>query len=216
MQHRRRKEKPRILTPAGEIVCAPPEFWDELGALDPDSVCRRAGVTRQPPQGYRVRFLNRVLWVDVEHRCLRRRGESAWSHLDYPLLELVILVYLRHAGDADLAYDMISVNDLKDAHFFQGPHQLKTTPITELFGWNPGRFARAAERIGGSPLDLADVAYAVPALPKIPLYYLLWEGDDEFQPNASILFDRSIQSHLNADAIWGLVNLVTDFLLTAD
>ena len=33
------------------------------------------------------------------------------------------------------------------------------------------------------------------------------------QPHLSILFDRSIESHLSADAIWGLVNLVSKELL---
>ncbi len=62
-------------------------------------------------------------------------------------------------------------------------------------------------------MDLADAAYRLTPLPKIPLYYLLWEGDEEFKPNLSILFDRSIERHLSADAIWGLVILVSDALL---
>jgi len=45
------------------------------------------------------------------------------------------------------------------------------------------------------------------------LYYLLWEGDEEFEPRISVLFDRSIESHLSADAIWGLVALVSEALL---
>jgi hypothetical protein len=216
MQKRRRRQKPPVLTPVGEIIGVPEEFWSELRELDPDAVCRRAWVAVHPPRGFRVPFLNLELWVDLDQRCLRRRQAAQWRRIAYPLLELVILVYLRHACDAVLTQEMISVNDLKDAHFFQGPHQLKTAPVVELFGWDSARFARAAESIGGKAVDLADLAYALPALPKIPLYYLLWEGDDEFEPNASILFDRSIQSHLNADAIWGLVNLVTDFLLTSD
>jgi hypothetical protein len=49
--------------------------------------------------------------------------------------------------------------------------------------------------------------------PKIPLYYLLWQGDEEFEPRLSILFDRSIEEHLPADAVWGLVKLFTDILV---
>ena len=47
-------------------------------------------------------------------------------------------------------------------------------------------------------------------------HYLLWRGDEEFEPQLSVLFDRSIEDPLAADAIWGLVNLVSDFLLTGD
>jgi hypothetical protein len=40
----------------------------------------------------------------------------------------------------------------------------------------------------------------------------LWVGDDEFQPRLSVLFDRTIDQHLAPDAVWGLVNLVSDRL----
>jgi hypothetical protein len=49
--------------------------------------------------------------------------------------------------------------------------------------------------------------------PKVPLHYLLWKGDDEFQATVTILFDRSIEQHLAGDAIWAMTNLVTNILL---
>ncbi|MGB6010717.1 MAG: DUF3786 domain-containing protein, partial [Desulfobacterales bacterium] len=92
---------------------------------------------------------------------------------------------------------------------------LKTGPILKLFGRDLAGFKKASESLDGEFLDLADAAYKFSPLPKIPLYYLLWEGDDEFEPHLSILFDRSIERHLSADAIWGLVNLVSNELLMA-
>ncbi|MBS3921090.1 MAG: DUF3786 domain-containing protein [Deltaproteobacteria bacterium] len=41
----------------------------------------------------------------------------------------------------------------------------------------------------------------------------MWEGNDEFEPQISVLFDRSIESHLSADAMWGLVTLVSEALV---
>ena len=84
----------------------------------------------------------------------------------------------------------------------------------ERYGKDLTGFKKVSERLGGEFLEMADAAYKFVPLPKIPLYYLLWEGDDEFQPHLSILFDRSIERHLSADAIWGLVNLVSGRLLT--
>ena len=60
---------------------------------------------------------------------------------------------------------------------------------------------------------MADTAFKFLPFPKAPLYYLLWEGDEEFRPNMNILFDKSIERHLPADAIWGVVRLVSDELL---
>jgi hypothetical protein len=109
---------------------------------------------------------------------------------------------------------MVSVKELKSAHFFTGPHALKIKPLLDCYGNNLDRFSEAAERARGEVLDLADIAYRFQAFPRVPLYYLLWKGDEEFKPRLSILFDRSIEHHLAADAIWGLVNLVSDVLLS--
>jgi hypothetical protein len=41
----------------------------------------------------------------------------------------------------------------------------------------------------------------------------MWEGDEEFPPQASILFDRYIEQYFSASTIWMLVNLVCQALL---
>ena len=70
--------------------------------------------------------------------------------------------------------------------------------------------------MGGELIDMADAAYMFQAFPRVPLYYLFWEGDEEFRPRLSVLFDRSIERHLATDIIWGVVNLVSDILLMGD
>jgi hypothetical protein len=87
--------------------------------------------------------------------------------------------------------------------------------VLERFGRDLKGFRKAAESLGGEAQNLADAAFRIPAFPKVPLYYLLWEGDDEFEPRISVLFDRSIESHLSADAIWGLVALTSESLFKA-
>ena len=65
-----------------------------------------------------------------------------------------------------------------------------------------------AIRLGGQLENMADAAACLWPFPRIPLYFLLWQGDDEFPPRMRVLFDRSIDACLPADAIWALVNRV--------
>ena len=109
---------------------------------------------------------------------------------------------------------MVSPNELKTGHFFRGPHELKTQPLLVRYGNDLEGFKKAAEFAGGEELGLADAAYRFEALPKIPLHYLFWKGDEEFGPRLSVLFDRSIEYHLAADMIWGLVTLVSESILS--
>ena len=183
--------------------------------MDMNRVCECSLAISHDSGGLRFLFLNNDILVDIESRCLRRIYPDRGEKIDNPLLELVVLVYLLNATHDLISREMISVSDLKDAHFFQGPHTLKTAPILKRYGRDLTGFKNAAESLDGEFLDLADAAYKFSPFPKIPLYYLLWEGDDEFEPHLSVLFDRSIEHHLSADAIWGLVNLVSNELLMA-
>ena len=197
-------------------IKVPPHYWDDLKKMDMNRVCECSLAIFHETGGLRILFLNKDVLVDIENRCLWRIYPDRREKIEHSLLELVILVYLLNVTHDLISREMISVSDLKDAHFFQGPHTLKTSPILKQYGRDLAGFKKAAESLNGEFLDLADAAYKLSPLPKIPLYYLLWEGDDEFDPHLSILFDRSVERHLSADAIWGLVNLVSNELLMAD
>lgn len=214
MQKRRRKQKPPERNPKGDLINVPPEYWDDLKKMDQAKLCERSLVVSHPPEGVLFRHLNDDILVDVENGCLWRLKQKEREKIDHAIFELVVLIYLLNATPDLITREMIGVNDLKDAHFFQGPHTLKTEPLVERYGKDLSGFKKVSESLGGEFLEMADAAYKFIPLPKIPLYYLLWEGDEEFQPHLSILFDRSIERHLSADAIWGLVNLVSGRLLT--
>jgi len=201
--------------PKNSIIKVPPKYWDDLKKMNMKRVCERSLAISHDSGGLLILFLDQDVLVDIENRCLLRIYPDRGEKIDNPLLELVILVYLLNATPDLIRREMISVSDLKDAHFFQGPHTLKTGPVLKRFGRDIRGFKKVSESLAGEFLDLADAAYKFSPLPKIPLYYLLWEGDHEFEANLSVLFDRSIERHLSADAIWGLVNLVSNALLMA-
>ncbi len=198
-----------------EAVNVPHQFWEDLLEKDIQIISEEAPAELNPPNGLIVSFLGQEILVDRDSHTLNRRHQGQWKRLDYPLLELVLLVYFIKVGPYSPTNEMVSAQELKEGHFFRGPHELKTAPVIERFGHDFDGLKKAATSMGGEEIEFADLAYRFPALPKVPLYYLLWEGDEEFEPRLSVLFDRSIDRQLPADAIWGLVNLVSDALLHA-
>ncbi len=216
MQDRRRAEKPPAKTPSGNIVEVPTEYWGDLEQRDMKKLCKNAQAIDRPPTGVLLPFLSEYLLVDIRNHCLFHQGVGELERIDNSLLELLCLVYLLNVGPLPLADKMVSVKEFRSAHFFSGPHELKVEPVLARYGNDHEAFKRTAESVGGEALELADAAYKFPVFPKVPFYYLLWKGDEEFPPSLSILFDRSVEDHLAADAIWGLVNLVSDILIVGD
>ncbi|MFH1981057.1 MAG: DUF3786 domain-containing protein [Pseudomonadota bacterium] len=216
MQRRRRVEKPIVRMSPDAAVTVPPEYWADLAEKPLAAVAAAAGAVYEPPNGLIVAFLNKDIRVDAAHRCIQRRTENGWEETPDPLLALVLLAYLLTVSADGLTGEMVGVNDLTCAHFFQGPHALRIDHLLRHYGRDPGAFLAAGEYLGGEPVNRgADAAIRFMALPKVPLYFLLWAADDEFPAAMSVLFDRSIDRHLKSDAIWGLVTLVSDALAAA-
>ncbi len=185
-------------------------YWEAVARRDRIALCNYTFFEPATPDQLQFRFLNEDIRVDLSNHDLLRYRKGAWQVDDDPLLTLATVVYLKNINAIyPLGKDMVGVRDLKEGHFFGGPHELRTAALLDRFGNDPEGFRRAGIALDGHPLDLADAALRLLPFPRVPLYYLLWAADDEFQPRLQVLFDRSIEAVLPADAIWALVNRVS-------
>ncbi len=216
MQPRRREQNPPAFAPDKSPVDVPPHFWDDLQKKDLNTLCNLTLFRRVSAHQMVFHFLNEDVLVDFDARCLKRdKGQGLKSTQD-PLLELVTVVYLNRVNMLHpLGKEIVGVKDLKEAHFFQGPHALLVDPLIKRYGRDLEDFKNTAEFLEGRPVDMADAAYQLLPFPRVPVYYLFWQGDDEFDPRISVLFDRSIEEVFSADVIWGLVSRVSTALLQA-
>jgi hypothetical protein len=214
MQQRRRKQNPPAFAPNKSPVEVSPHFWDSLQKKDLNILCNLTLFSKAAPYQLVFHFLNEDVLVDLDARCLKRDEGQGWETTKDPLLELVAVVYLNRVKMLyPLGKEIVGVKDLKEAHFFQGPHALQVGPLIKRYGGDLAGFKVSAQFLEGRSVDLADAAYQLFPFPRVPLYYLFWQGDDEFEPRISVLFDRSIEEVFPADIIWGLVNRVSTALL---
>jgi hypothetical protein len=214
MQQRRRKQRPPALNHNRTPVVVPVEYWDTLRQRDVAELCNWTLAQPQKEGGFQIRSLHQDILVDVANCCLKRMFQGRCEVVEDPLLELITLLYLNNVnGTYTSGKDLVGPQDLKEAHYFIGSHALPLAPLLERYGGDTAGFRQAAEYLGGQALDIADAAYRLLPFPRVPLYYLLWEGDEEFGPKLSVLFDRSIERIFSASAIWTLVKLVSTALL---
>lgn len=199
---------------AGRRIAVPPDHWESLQQRDPAEVCRTALAQLTPSGEIRLRVLNTDFLVHPGRRIVWAVVGDRMTIVSDPFLQLLTVVYLQNVTTAPLRHEKIGVPDLKSAHFFQGPHDLDLGPLLDRYGRDAEGFRKAAVKIGGRPVSgAADGEVVFSPFPKILLYYLLWEGDAEFAPRISVLFDRSIEDHFAADFIWGLISCVNTLLL---
>ena len=59
------------------------------------------------------------------------------------------------------------------------------------FGFKLAKFAAACEKLGGRKLSHGDAGYEFDVFGPFKMQLLMWEGDDEFPPNAQVLYTEN-------------------------
>jgi len=215
MQKRRLSQNPPALTPQDTDIVIPETYWDALILKDIHTLCNFT-LCEPRENGIVFPFLNQTILIDFGARTLKKNNLGRWEPLDDPLLELITLLYFNRA---DALYPkgkkLVGTKDLKEGHFFKGPHALNLGPLLQRFQDHLSDFDEAAIALKAEAVNMADNAYVFHPFPRIPLYYLIWKKDQEFDGGVDVLFDESIEQCLDAASIWGLVNLVTRYILQA-
>ena len=169
MQTRRRRQRPPALDHNRSLIEVPAEYWDNLQRRDLQKLCNFTLAQPHSAGGLVIPCLAQELWVDVENRCLKLLQDGHWEAADDPLLELVTLLYLNKVqGLYPVGRDMVAPQELKEGHYFSGPHALPLKPLLERYGDDLDGFKKAAEHLGGKTLDMADAAYALFPFPRVP------------------------------------------------
>jgi len=179
-----------------------PILYKDLKACDPIEVTSRTGCTfNDVNQTYQVQVWNRRYDVcPFQNRIRVAKGEAFKEYMD-----LFVLYYLLKATRLPLSDQWVSEKDIPSgAAFFRGPHTLPTHLIAEKFGNSLDTFNSRCQELDGTPLSMADAAYAFKITPSIPVAVLLWLGDEDFGAEAKLLFDRTIGMHLPLDIIFAL------------
>ncbi len=185
-----------------------PMYWEKLSRLHPTDVCARSEAIYHSSRGGFVLpvYHQRYLILPKDQRILRVEGKDPGVEEVPFFFSLMVLVYLIEAKDIRVSHTWVSEKDLKGGStFFRGPHRLQVDDLERSYGKDPEGFLRAGRKLGGSEILYGDKGFSLDVFPKVPLAYVLWQGDDEFPPRISILFDATVEAHLPLDIIWCMV-----------
>jgi len=180
------------------------KYFVELAAADPATLCREGRCSYIPALGQFAVFIwgDRFL-VDPVRKQIDRQVAAGPAPHQY--FDVFVIYYLLRAKDAVLRGEWISEKDLPGGPiFFRGPHQIPTDQITKRYNNDLQGFKSCCEKLGGSPLAMADAAFYFSITPDIPVAVLYWQGDEDFPAEAKLLYDRSMTELLPLDIVFAL------------
>ncbi|MEW6447492.1 MAG: DUF3786 domain-containing protein [Bacillota bacterium] len=155
----------------------------------PSVIALKAGVVTDPDGRMLVPFYGR------EYRVPVRQGEEVPVRV-----EILLLHYLTQASGVMPKGEKISFKELPNGFIYNEPFTKRVTrPLVAAFGKQPELLQRAGVAIGGKPVPIGDASVEINALPRVPLTFIIWAGDEEFAPNGGVLFDATAPAYLSTE-----------------
>ena len=153
--------------------------WEDLSKLNPEKILT-------------VKFLGDEYTVNFGEKKVLSLSCNAPAK-DFAVI--LILHYLAHKLKEvpALTNEWLSFKELSGVEgYYSAFRKRAIEPIIRKYGSHPEGLLAALDRLPAKRVDQGDVGIVLEAFEGVPVLITLWRSDDEFGPEANILFDKSI------------------------
>ena len=167
----------------------------KLSQADPKNICLNSAVIFNREQNsFILPYLNKKYLVNHRNGEVKSVVDGRGVSIQ---MQILFLHYLSQAQGSELQEKWITFKELPGGQIYVEPYQNRTIrPLLKYFGEKPEKFAELAIELGGKASSFGDISMIMRPLPRVPIMFVLWEGDEEFPASANILYDAVAPDYL--------------------
>ncbi len=180
---------------------------EKLSNIDLEARCRRLGFDIvKACDSLIFTLLGREVSLDPASFGIRETSSGApVSGVE----RLLILHYLQWEGDATPTGEVISFRDFPGGAFYYAPFRGRTVvPLVRAIGNDLNLLRERLDRLEWQKGGWGDTCAVIRVFGRVSVILVYHTGDDEFPPDAEILFDAVLRRIFSADDISALASLV--------
>jgi hypothetical protein len=119
---------------------------------------------------------------------------------------VILCQYLLLSPDrAEDDKQLVTYRDFKDAApYVQGFDNTAQKPVSRAFAGRLDALEAGCRHLGGTPCDIGiscDLSYMFEALPRVRIYLVFNDADEDFPADCSMLFERQAASYLDMECL---------------
>ncbi|MDO5545401.1 MAG: DUF3786 domain-containing protein [Eubacteriales bacterium] len=173
-------------------------FYEEkFRTLNPEDVTARLNDVRWDGTEFTVRLLGRDFAIAHPDYAIRALDGGAIPPLP---TQTFLLRYLLESRDVRWGGEWKTFREMPWGEMYIKPYTGRVlTRAAFTFGTRVAAFRSAAEKMGGLPLPNGDAGYQFDLIGGYRMRILVWEGDDEFPPNAQVLYSDNFAEGFAAE-----------------
>ena len=166
--------------------------------LDPAEVCSRTGVTFDG-EAFAVRLVNAEYRIAWPVYAITADREDAFALKALPG-QTFLLRWLLEGKRMAAKGEFKTFREMPWGELYIQPFTGRClTRAAFTFGTRVEKFAAAMEKLGAKKLPHGDAGYELELLPGYAMRLIVWAGDEEFPPNAQILYSDNFADSFAAE-----------------
>ena len=167
-------------------------YEDKFRALDPAEVTQRVADVTWDGAAFTVTLLGRTFAISHPDYAIRALDGGAEPPLP---TQTFLLRYLLESRDVAWGGTWKTFREMPWGELYIKPYTGRVlTRAAFTFGTRIDAFRAAAEKLHGIPLGQGDAGYQLSLIGPYAMQILIWEGDEEFPPNAQVLYSDNFET----------------------
>jgi hypothetical protein len=184
----------------------PEALWSDLSNRSPQEAAEMVGATWKG-KTFEVPMVGVDYTIDPTNKIITKTYQ-AHKPVSYQA-GVILLTTLATSKGVPPSGRMVVPQELPGGRmFFTGAHSLATGRLVKNFEKDSDQLIDRIFGLGGRMIKGADVAVQLPGLPYVPLYILLWRGDQGEASRAVIGIDDRAHFHLDLPGVFALTNIL--------
>ncbi|MFH1382507.1 MAG: DUF3786 domain-containing protein [Chloroflexota bacterium] len=174
---------------------------EQFARIDIEQQCRNSDAQYQSAgtKEITIRYLNQAYRITLPDIVVSLVNGAATIPIRDKLL---ILHYFITAKGTPPTNKLITFKELPEGTVYFPTFAKRTIkPLLDNFSQEPSQLVSAGEKLGGHQANYGDAAVTFTPFSRVPITFILWRGDDEFAPQASVGFDANIRDYLPTEDI---------------
>lgn len=161
-------------------------------ALNPQEVLSRLPDTQWDGAEFTLRLLGREFAIAHPGYAIRALDGGAVPPLP---TQTFLLRYLLEGKNIKWNGQWKTFREMPWGEMYIQPYTGRVlTRAAFTFGTRVAAFCKASEKMGAVKLPHGDAGYQFELVPSYRMQILVWEGDDEFPPNAQVLYSDNFET----------------------
>ena len=165
--------------------------------LNPADVAERLNSVKWDGKEFYVNLLGREFAISHPEYAIRALDEGKLPPLP---VQTFLLRYLLESRDVLWLGGWKTFREMPWGEMYMKPYSGRVLSRAAFtFGFKLGAFRAACEKMGAQPVKNGDAGYEFDLIGGYKMRLLMWEGDEEFPPNAQVLYSDNFAEGFAAE-----------------